>query len=131
MIIVRLIGGLGNQFYQYAAARRLAAMHNAVLKLDISGFETYKLHKYSLSAFNIQENFASPEEVAALRGVREKQFHFDPDILRLPDNVYLDGYWQSEKYFADIAPIIRREFTVKTPQIGRDRQLAEQIASCQ
>ena len=155
MIIVRLTGGLGNQFFQYAVARHLAEIHRTVLKLDISGFETYKLHKYSLWSFNIQENFASPEEVAALSvrkqrivellmtralrrppksaptHIREKHFHFDPDILNLPDSVYLDGYWQSEKYFADIADIIRQEFTVKTPQKGKDKDLAELMASCE
>lgn len=155
MIVVRLIGGLGNQFFQYAVARHLAEIHSTILKLDISGFETYKLRKYSLWPFNIQENFALPEEVATLtvrkRGIvervmtralrrpskpapthiREKHFHFDPDILNLPDGVYLDGYWQSEKYFADIAGIIRQEFTVKTPQRGQDKELAERIASCE
>ena len=36
MVIVRLLGGLGNQMFQYAAARRLALAHNVPLKLDIS-----------------------------------------------------------------------------------------------
>jgi len=156
MIIVKLKGGLGNQFFQYAVARHLAEIHRTVLKMDISFFKTYELHTYSIWPFNIQENFASPEEVAALmfrrQGIaeriirrvlhkspkpaptyiREKElFHFDPDILNLPDGVYLDGSWQSEKYFADIAGIIRRKFTVKTPQAGKDKELAERIASCE
>ncbi len=155
MIIVRLIGGLGNQLFQYAIARHIAEIHGTVLKLDISGFETYKLHKYSLWPFNIQENFASPEEVAALtirkQGIpervlrralrcsselaptyiREKHFHFDPEILNLPDGIYLEGYWQSEMYFKHIESIIRQEFTVKTPQEDTDKRVAEQITSCQ
>ena len=156
MIITKLIGGLGNQLFQYAVARHLAEIHRAVLKIDISGFETYKLHKYSLWPFNIQENFASPEELTALRVrkqgivervirlvlprppkpaptyIREKKlFHFDPDILNLPDSVYLDGSWQSEKYFVDIEAVIRQEFTVRTPQRGKDKELAELIASCE
>ena len=48
MIIVRLIGGLGNQMFQYATARRLAEKHPTILKLDVTGFEEYKLHRYSL-----------------------------------------------------------------------------------
>lgn len=155
MVVVRLIGGLGNQFFQYAVGRHLAEIHRTVLKIDISGFEAYKDREYSLWPFNIQEHLASPDEVAALTvrkqgimesvvtrvlrrpsepaptHIREKHFHFDPDILNLPDSVYLDGYWQSEKYFADIADIIRQEFTVKTPQKGKDKDLAELMASCE
>ena len=153
MIIVKLIGGLGNQMFQYALGRHLAEKHNTLLKLDISGFETYTLHKYALGAFNIQENFASPQEVqsftrlkagvlkkiirrlaggppllASTHVIEKKKFHFCPDILELPDNIYLEGSWQSEKYFSAIAEIIRREFTVESPQAGKDKELADQIA---
>lgn len=156
MIIVTLIGGLGNQLFQYAVARHLAEIHRSVLKLDISGFETYKLHKYSLSPFNIQENFASLEEVVALtvrkQGIAERlinqafrkppqpaptyiqekeKFVFDPGILKLSDGVYLKGSWQNEKYFTGIEAVIRREFTVKSPLAGRNKELAEQIVSCE
>jgi hypothetical protein len=149
MIIVKLKGGLGNQFFQYAVARQLAEIHNAKVKIDVSFFETYDLHAYSIAPFNIQENIALTHEVAALRVqkrrflsravnrllrkspgpspsyIREKHFHFDPDILKLPDNVYLDGYWQSEKYFKGISRIIRQEFRVKTPQANKDKEIAE------
>lgn len=154
MIIVRLIGGLGNQLFQYSLGRHLCEIHKTELKIDISGFESYKLHKYSLWAFNIRENCASPEEVKALTtpktgiagqllakifhkkprraktNIREKKlFSFNPKILKLSDGVYLNGYWQSEKYFADIAGIIRQEATVKFQQTGKDKGLAEMIAS--
>jgi len=153
MIITKLIGGLGNQMFQYADGRRLAHVLGAELKLDISEFNTYKLRTYSLGNFNIREKFASSEEVAALTSpttlerifakvrrrqprpprtyIKEKHFHFDPDILNLPNDVYLDGYWQSEKYFADISGIIRREFTVKVPWTGENKELGEQINSCE
>lgn len=152
MVIVRLNGGLGNQMFQYAAARRLAHVHGVELKLDLSGFEKYELRKYALGAFNIQENIAASEEVEALKVrkqafverlitkvmarktadapsyVREKHFHFNPEILNLPDDVYLDGYWQSEKYFADIEDIVRHEFTVKIDQEEKNLELAALIA---
>lgn len=155
MIIVRLIGGLGNQLFQYAVGRNLADRHKTKLKIDISGFETYKLHKYSLAPFNIREDIATAEEISQLTSanqgnsngfftklfrrpagspashIREKHVHFDPEILNLPDNVYLDGYWQSEKYFSDIEKDIRREFTVKDPQKDKDRETADIIASCE
>ncbi len=153
-IITRIKGGLGNQMFQYAAGRRLAHLRHVDLKLDLSWFESCGLRTYSLGNFNIRENIACAEEIAALKAanpgiagrvarqvfrrppkrakthIREKlSFHFDPDILSLPDGVYLDGYWQSEKYFGDIAEIIRREFTVRTQQTGKNKELAEIIAA--
>lgn len=154
MIITRLMGGLGNQLFQYAVGRHLAEIHKTELKIDTLGFETYKLHKYSLWPFNIQESFASSQEIESLTAqeqvggecmlarvlrktskpakthIREKKlFSFDPKILRLPDGVYLDGYWQTEKYFVDITGIIRQEATVKFQQTGKDKGLADMIAS--
>ncbi|MBU4176661.1 MAG: alpha-1,2-fucosyltransferase [Proteobacteria bacterium] len=155
MIIVRIMGGLGNQMFQYAAGRRLAAIHGAVLKLDISDFTNYTLHDYGLSAFNIKEAIATQEEIRLFKEpetsslkkkikkllgypnklgithIRESQYHFDPAILTMHDSVYLDGYWQSEKYFSDISVIIRNEFTATSPQTGRNLALAQHMASCE
>ncbi|MDP2842304.1 MAG: alpha-1,2-fucosyltransferase, partial [Acetobacterium sp.] len=63
--------------------------------------------------------------------IREKQYHFDPEILTMSDSVYLDGYWQSEKYFSNIADIIRNEFAVTLPQTDKNMELAQQIISCE
>lgn len=157
MVIVKLIGGLGNQLFQYAVGLQLAMFHQTVLKLDKEPFEQYKLHQYSLAPFAIKESFASPEDVAALTGTTKKGlilFFFkvqrklkpyyrrtvirettlslyDPNIFKTPRNVYLDGYWQSEKYFANIQDIIRSHFTVKLEQDSLSRQLATQIAQTQ
>ena len=157
MVIVKLVGGLGNQLFQYAAARRLSVLHQTTLKLDITPFEYYKLHRYSLSPFRIQEVFATPEEIAEVKGTSKKrlakrafrwsqklkpyyrrsifrELHpgiFDPNIVKTPKHVYLDGYWQSEKYFVDIEDVIRREFTVKVEQDPQSREIAEQIANTQ
>lgn len=151
MIIVKLIGGLGNQLFQYAVGRHLAMLNNTELKLDITGFKEYKLHRYSLSHFNIIENFATPKEVARLQKYKrklgrkwflynkfiadenkyaqERQFHFDPRILDIRGEVYLDGFWQTEKYFRDIEDIVREEITVKMPLAGKDAVIAQEIAA--
>ncbi|MFX0199817.1 MAG: alpha-1,2-fucosyltransferase, partial [Candidatus Hodarchaeota archaeon] len=156
MVVVRIISGLGNQMFQYAAGRRLAIKLGVALKLDISSYsEFYKLRSYDLGIFNIKENFATPKEVRQLTNIsknlfvricyrflrkqqkpsesyyKEKHFHFDPDVLNLPDDVYLDGYWQSDKYFADIAEIIRQEFSVKTALQAKNQELAALIGSCE
>lgn len=149
MIVVKLIGGLGNQMFQYALGRHLAHINHTELKLDISGFHDYKLHAYSLGHFNIVENFATKEEVARFQKYRrkrgkkwflynrlianerkyieEKQFHFDPRILEIKEEAYLDGYWQTEKYFKDSAHIIRKEAIVKTTLQGKDAAVAKEI----
>ena len=64
MIVTKLIGGLGNQMFQYVVGRHLAMKNDSVLKLDISGFNDYRLRTYDLSCFNIQENIATLEDLS-------------------------------------------------------------------
>ncbi len=63
MIIIKIIGGLGNQLFQYASAKAIALRSGTVLKLDTSDFATYEPHNYSLQHFNINEDIATPEEI--------------------------------------------------------------------
>ncbi len=127
MIIVRLIGGLGNQLFQYAMARHVAEIHRALLKIDVSEFEIYKLHEYSLQHFGILENLASAEELCAVQYLKEKHFHFDGDFKAIGDNVLLKGYWQTEKYFREIADTIRNECVVKKPLDSENLRVAQCI----
>jgi hypothetical protein len=149
MIISRLIGGLGNQLFQYAFGRYLAHINHTNLKLDITGFETYKLHYYSLSNFNIIEEFATPEDINKIkpltgsliqkasyhvkrilgsnRFVEEKGLEFSKEVMECHNNSYLQGYWQSEKYFKPIEKIIREEFIIRTTPSGKDKEIADQI----
>ncbi|MBU4289010.1 MAG: alpha-1,2-fucosyltransferase [Proteobacteria bacterium] len=148
MIIVRLIGGLGNQLFQYALARRLSLLHDVPLKLDISQFETYKLRRYSLNVFNIIEDYATEGDIVRIKEkgfasfrrltekllpyykrsyIHERSFHFDPNILKSSKDVYLEGYWQSERYFKYIEDIICREFTVKIKPDAINERTTEHI----
>jgi Glycosyl transferase family 11 len=74
MIITRLIGGLGNQMFQYAAGLALAERRRTVLKLDVSWFRedpAYEAHnRYALSCLNVTEQFATQEEIERVRGVQ-------------------------------------------------------------
>ena len=147
MIVVRLIGGLGNQMFQYAVGRRLAHVHETELKLDCSWFATQDLRDYELGALNICEVFASDEEIARLAtrtrsllgtllgrprrpgpmSIVEKHYHFDPAVLDLPSGVHLQGYWQSPKYFEDVAPIIREELSLKGALSDANAALAQRM----
>ncbi|MRR53725.1 MAG: alpha-1,2-fucosyltransferase [Deltaproteobacteria bacterium] len=161
MILVRLTGGLGNQMFQYAAARRLAEAHGTDLKIDTSRLLNSNPldtpRDYALGCFTISAAIASANEsllceklhqqarsplyrllkkCGLLRApgemnyVRQQGPAFDPAILLLPDNVCLDGYWQSEKYFPGIRALLKKEFTLRRPLDGEDRQLAEKIRGC-
>lgn len=154
MIISQILGGLGNQMFQYAVGRSLALRRHTTLKLDISEFAKYPLRTYDLHVFNIKADIANRQEIEKLRGrqhhrllarwlkllsdknsippisyVHEKDITFQSDILDKPDNSYLEGYWQSEKYFSDIAAIIRQDFTLKTFPNPINQSLLNQIKS--
>jgi hypothetical protein len=153
MVIVRLNGGLGNQLFQYAAGRRLSIFHRTPIKLDVRTFDYHKLRHYSLAAFRIKEACATPSEIAEARGnspekpassilqlmrrfkkrrrwsvVREAYLGpYNPGILNTNRDVYLDGYWQSEKYFKDVEDVIRSEFTVQNESSPENESIASQI----
>lgn len=135
MIIVRLTGGMGNQMFQYAIGRHLAIKHNTVLKLDLNFFKTYEWHEYSLAPLCIDERIATNFEIKRLKGgfsnkyinrlydffmkmflknyYLENGLEFHPEVLNLPNNIYLEGYFQSEKYFVAIKEQIKKDFAVK------------------
>jgi hypothetical protein len=156
MIIIQLIGGLGNQMFQYALGRRLSCMHNVPLKLDIMGFKNYTLWTYRLDHFAIHADIASVPEIEEVKfhgraGVlrtlgnlagffvpyyrrniyREPHFSFDFNVLKCRPDVYLEGYWQTEKYFRDIADTIRRDFTVLEDPDPRNQEMADIIRDCE
>ena len=132
MIISHINGGLGNQMFQYAAGRTLAHLNKTYIKLDTSSYSENKLRSFDLLSFNANIGFATKEEISSLLPVhnfekafqyltplkkrsyyREKEFRFDKKVLDLGRNVYLKGYFQSEKYFLPAKDIIISEFTFK------------------
>ena len=62
MIVIKIIGGLGNQMFQYAYAKALEHKGYEV-KIDISAFENYKLHGgFQLDHYNIDLEVTTKEE---------------------------------------------------------------------
>lgn len=155
MIFCHVLGGLGNQMFQYAAGRALAMVRGLPLRLDVTGFDGYGLHQ----GFELQRVFcceallASAAEVRAVLGWRaapmvrrllarpelaalrsktfvvEPHFHYWPGLRDVPDTAYLQGYWQSEKYFADAAAAIRADFTFRQPLSATNATIAEKVGS--
>ena len=130
MIIVKIIGGLGNQMFSYAFAKAMESRGNRV-KIDISGYKTYKLHEYQLDKFNIDLPVSTESENNSLFGktffnkimrrigldfskrIKEKNLFFKKNFLEVTNETYFEGYFQSEKYFKDIRNIIRTQFSIK------------------
>ena len=154
MIIVRLIGGLGNQLFQYAAARRLSIETEQPFKLDLTAYETDPLRDYSLRPFNTCQDVATADEIRrvkpspedahagwwpqrALRNrryskswIRERTpYAYDPRVARARGDVYLEGYWANEEYFKPIESTIRQEFTVTSDPDEENLAVARAIAS--
>ncbi|HEV7256401.1 MAG TPA: alpha-1,2-fucosyltransferase [Bosea sp. (in: a-proteobacteria)] len=148
-ITVRLIGGLGNQLFQYAAARALGLRRSAQVKLDLSGFESYGLRRYELGAYPIAAAVATASELAAVGAdkpaprllgrvigrlkprsahhYREPHYRYDPQLAQQPLPMLMDGYWQSELYFADIAGVLRLELTPSDPLEPSNAEVADKI----
>jgi hypothetical protein len=155
-IIVRVKGGLGNQLFCYAAARRLALANGAELLIDhITGFERDRQYqrRYALDHFRIPVRQATASErmeplaryrrglakfiaqrrpFPLRRYVEQEGIDFDPRLLayRVQGTVYLDGLWQSEDYFKDVEQTIRADLRILPPEDPVNLAMAERIRNC-
>lgn len=127
-IILRLKGGLGNQLFQYATMRALSLRLDVELKLDVhTGFAKDPYHrKYMLGAFCIPVEVADADEVARHRqtslpswpvrrwletNLRDQRgICYSPWLLTgIRRGSYVEGYWQSDKYFSSAADTLKKE----------------------
>jgi Glycosyl transferase family 11 len=141
MILLRLIGGMGNQLFQYAAATTLAKQLNTFVKLDLSLLTIrpndphHVARDYELHAFDIKEEFATEEEIkffnplpkTFLARVKNKirtivappQLYLQPDhgydanFFRQKDNTCIVGSFQSEKFFDRVHDEIKTMYRFK------------------
>jgi len=139
MKIVKVLGGLGNQMFQYAFAKELEARSGERALLDLSRYEDYALHNgFELERlFNVDFAAADESDIRRLSTQADsivhrlrrkyltkrthyidKHFGFNPEVFSLPGDRYYDGYWQSEKYFANARDSIRRMYSFALP-LGR------------
>lgn len=153
MLVVKIIGGIGNQMFQYAFVKALQKRNpNQKFFLDISNFSYKELseRKYELDCFGINEAIADQKLVQnfqpAIGKVEKlKRFfsfqkylinsdesnYFKADLLKTySENTYFEGYWQSEKYFLDIETEIRQIFTVKKALNTQTKPFLDQIRAC-
>ncbi len=155
-VITRIFGGLGNQLFMYAAARRLALFNNAELILDdVSGFtfDTVYQRHYQLDHFNIPFRKATAAErlepFSRLRRALKRHWNLQKEFeqraylmqegvdfdgrllsLRPKATLHLEGYWQSENYFKDVESIIRQDLQIKPPTDAENQSMFMRIQSC-
>lgn len=107
-------GRLCNQMFEYAALRGIAAKHGYAWRIPPRDRETNKMANYNLfDGFKLihlkEENIGYVPY--NFKTYDEPSFDFDKELFEnCPDNVNIDGYRQSEKYFKHIEKEIREDF---------------------
>lgn len=129
MVIIQLAGGLGNQMFQYALYLQLQSLGKTVKIDDVSGFVQDRQRDPALAPFGITYERATAKELEKmldasmllrerirrkLRG-RNKKAYFEADKRYKPeiltwDDIYLEGYWQSENYFRTVEDQVRAAY---------------------
>lgn len=157
MIVTQLTGGLGNQMFQYALGRALSLKHGTGLLFDTRPFDYQQYsdtkRSYELYVFDLPGRVANESELKKW-GIpnrfkvlinrylklgldpypkyylKERGHRFQREILMCPDNHYLSGFWQSEKYFKRIRSTIITDFEGREKKISRlNKSLADRINS--
>ena len=132
MVIIHVMGGLGNQLYQYAMYEKLKSLGKTV-KLDLYAYteavgEDKEWRKLELSRFEgMYFDVCTKEERTVFldnsrkpwdrirrklcgrqdKTVRENA-EYMPEIFDM-DNVYLYGFWGCERYYKNILPLLREK----------------------
>jgi hypothetical protein len=143
--------GLGNQLFMAALGLRLAHERKAMLIFDASEYLTdhqriYQLNEFSIIAttlsapdketlrlspfHSLNPQYRRVRKIASMRKrhhVKEKLRQFDEDILKIDLPAYLEGYWQTERYFSDVEGLIRQQFRLRKPIAERRRELLASI----
>lgn len=156
MIIVRLQGGLGNQMFQYSLGRVLSLRNNTELGLDVTflldrtPIPNFTFRDYDLDVFSINPKIVSRDEIPCLYrkyklgifmryldylrrkilptpGKEKKAYRFDEKIFNTGPDIYLEGWWQTPKYFKGYEDVIRKDFTFSSDWNQDIISLAQEI----
>lgn len=141
MIFVDIMGGLGNQLFQYAAAKSLAIDKNTELLINLEDYEKEDAKKvdhveFKLNHFNIDLDnmITTPDEIKNYGNVNEiieplssHNFVNYINLNKYESNIHLKGYWQDERYFKHNSNAIKHDLTITTPPNKRNKSLLDEI----
>jgi hypothetical protein len=140
-IVAEIFGGLGNQLFQYAAGYSLACRTGGQLLLYPQPGSTrpFVLDRLALDIVPAPKRFheraiarLSRETGMPVPGVyRPRNFHLEPRFLDLKPPVRLIGYFQSERFFADVADEVRGLFRLRQGFSPAAQRIAAAIAAAE
>lgn len=134
MLMLRMTGGLGNQMFQYAIYQELLSRGKEVCIDDFTEYDGSETHHKSIEkVFGVTYRKGTLKEYNRLTDSskmifkrvkrkllgRKQKVYQEKDAIKYEEKVfgyedaYLIGYYQSEKYFADVHELIRKQFAFK------------------
>ena len=140
IIIAKISEGLGNQFFMYANAYSISKKFNFNLCLDpCSGYYKNNIRSFMLNNFNISSKMATPDWIFSndyrnlIKKIKikceffkkKKSFLFESKdknkltkfssikLNNFNNKIYIDGNFESEKYFLDYRNDLLNQFTFK------------------
>lgn len=158
MITVRAKGGLGNQLFQYAAGYSLARRLGQEISIDHSFFPKQTLRGYKLDKLSLDKTCFDEQRSVKIKVLKNKYLNkilrqMNKSVIDLgknsiyllecrsdlvqafpqieAENVYLDGYYQSEQYFREYKTDLMRQFTPNYPSEAEYQSVLAEIQDCE
>ena len=156
-LIIRISNGLGNQLFMYASAYAMSKELGRKLLIDneSSFYSNKNISFYLLNNFNITSEIASDnKKFKSLYGYLKRKFLLKTDLFRrnklfyiekknidkitnynddfknkfFDNNMYVEGYFESEKYFLNYKKSLSNEFKFKNPDIYKNNLYFDNIS---
>lgn len=143
MVIIRIQGGFGNQLFTYSCGYALAKRMDANLLLDTSQHDSGYFRQLELYNLNIEykdkTNYKAKNNIInkiyrkfkiglLTKMIYEhKTYTFQQEIFEQKGNIFLQGYWQSYKYFDEYKNDLKRQFMPVYEQKSDIKKLIENL----